>query len=107
MTRSKRPHKAKNPSPQSAASLTDEVIVIRRLIQELDASLGPDLSRGDKLKALDVISRSAAHLANLLKTEKSLEQNKSAADLVNEALDQIRAEEAQQGTPSLLSQGPE
>jgi len=93
MNPASRPKKAKKPRVQ-ANGLSDEVLVIRRLIHDLDASLKPNLDTKEKLKALDVISRSAAHLANLLKTEQSLEQNKSAADLVLEALDQIRAEEA-------------
>ena len=99
MTPASRPKKAKK-SPKHSSGLSDEVLVIRRLIHDLDATLGPNLDAMEKLKALDVISRSAAHLANLLKAEQSLEQNKSAADLVQEALDQIRAEEAEALSPA-------
>lgn len=91
--------------PARTGKLSDEIWMVRSLIREVEARARNCDTTEKLLDILESVSHASASLANLLKTEKALEESESASDYVKAALNEIREEMERKGIDSILTSG--
>ncbi|MEW6648917.1 MAG: hypothetical protein AB1453_01870, partial [Chloroflexota bacterium] len=77
---------------KNGGKLSEEIRMVRHLISRVRAMANEGTPLKEMLSVLETVARASTHLANLLKTEKLLEGEQSAGELVRAALAEMRAE---------------
>jgi hypothetical protein len=102
---SKRERVEKRRKPARDGKLADEIRIVRAMIRQAETMTDAADSSEKLLRSLEIVSHASAHLATLLKTEKALDENQTAAEYVKAALDEIRAEMERKEIDSILTSG--
>lgn len=98
---------AVNRREKNGGKLSEEIRMVRHLINRAQTMANEGTPLKEMLSVLETVARASTHLANLLKTEKLLEEEQSAGELVRAALAEIRAEMDANGIDSILTSGLE
>ena len=94
----KRPHRRK-----PSGALAEEINTLRAMIRTAQELVKGQESTKELVAVLQAVSRASAALANLLRTEKALEESGSGGDLLDQALDEIESEMRRKGGVSPLT----
>lgn len=84
------PKRVRRRKPSGA--LAEEINTLRAMIRTAQELVRGQESTKELVAVLQAVSRASAALANLLRTEKALEESGSASELLDQALDEIEAE---------------
>jgi len=91
--------------PATKNPLSQEIRLVRLLIQEAKSRVDQADSLDDLLKTLKAVSESSDHLARILKANRELGEGSAPGDDTRDAIREITAELKEKGIQSILTGG--
>lgn len=91
--------------PASKNPLSQEIRLVRLLIQEAKSRVDQADSLDDLLKTLRAVSEASDHLARILKASRELGESASPGSETRDAIREIAAELKEKGIQSILTNG--
>ncbi len=91
--------------PAAKNPLSQEIRLVRLLIQEAKSRVDQADSLDDLLKTLKAVSEASDHLARILKASRELGEGDSPGSGTREAIREIAAELKEKGIQSILTNG--